>query len=140
MRTFYIFYINKEFKTLTKDNPYNLYKILENIYLLDKNDVNLGIDLFDQIAIPFEKNRVNTFIYDNFKNNDFYSKNFNTHKMYNKYRDERFKIETHLAYISLKTNINKKTIFEKIFLNPNLFVCDFKNKDYFWVDKILSYN
>ncbi len=140
MRTFYVFYINKEFKILTKENPYNLYKALENIYYLGGDELSLGINLFEQMAIPFKKNDVNTFIFDNFKDNDFYTMNRNKHKMYNKYRDETLNIETHFTYIKLTTNINKKSVFEKIYLNPNLFVCDFKNKDYFWVDKILSYN
>ncbi len=138
MRTFYIFYINKEFKILTKDNPYNLYQTLENIYYMGKNEINLGLNLFEQIAVPFQKNDVNKFLFDNFKDNDFYMMNKNSHKVYNKYRDETLVLKTHLTHLTLKTNINKKNIFEKIYLNPNLFVCDFKNKDYFWVEKIIS--
>ncbi len=137
MRTFYIFYINKEFKILTKDNPYNLYRTLENIYYLDKHDFSLGINLFDQIAIPFKKDDVNKFIFNNFKDNDHYRNIKNTHKIYNKYREETLDIETHFAYILMKTNINKKNIFQNININNNLFVCDFSNKDYFWLDKIL---
>ena len=39
MRVYYIFLINRETYMLTKNKPDNLYKILESIYLLDKNKV-----------------------------------------------------------------------------------------------------
>ncbi len=140
MRTFYVFYINKEFKILTKDNPYNLFKTLENIYYMEKNDLFLGMNLFEQVAIPFQKDITNKFIFNNFKEDDFYTMNRNNHKVYNKYRDETLNIETHFTYLLLKTNMTKTSIFEKIYLNPNLFVCDFQNKDYFWIDRVLNYS
>ncbi len=140
MRTFYIFNINKEFRILTKENPYNLYKTLEDMYYLEKCDLDIGLNIFEQVAIPFDKYSVNTFIFNNFKEDDFYTMNRNSHKLYNKYRDEKFNIETKLAYIKLKTNISGKKVFSNLQYNSNMFVCDFKNKDYFWLDKVLSYN
>lgn len=139
MRKFYVFYINNEFKKIAGTNPYNLYKTMENIYFLEKNDLSIGMNLFEQVAIPFDKNKMNKFIFENFKENDYYMNNRNTHRMYNKYRDETLIIETHFAYISIKTNISKKCIFKNIYLNKNLFVCDFENKDYFWIEKVLAY-
>ena len=38
MRTFYIFNINKNFYNLMKNNPYHLYKTMEDIHSFDKND------------------------------------------------------------------------------------------------------
>ncbi len=140
MRTFYIFYINKEFKILTKDNPYNLYKALENIYYFDKDDMYTGMNIFDQVAIPFKKEEVNDYIFNNFKDNDFYMMNKNKHKFFNKYRDEKILIKTNLTHIYLKTNMSNKYVFENININPNLFACDFQNNDYFWVDNILNFN
>lgn len=140
MRNFYIFYINKEFKILSKDNPYNLYRTMENIYYLDKQDLSIGTSLFEQVAVPFDKSEVNKFIFNNLRDNDFYMTSRNSHKMYNKYKNETFIIETHFAYLSLKTNINKKDVFKNLYMNPNLFVCDFENKDYFWLENILVQN
>ncbi|MFI3260230.1 MAG: sporulation inhibitor of replication protein SirA [bacterium] len=138
MRTFYIFYINNEFKVLARSNPYNLFKTMETIYYLDKHDLSVGANLFEQVAIPFDREKLNQFIYKNHEDNDFYTKNRNTHKIYNKYRDENTVIETHLAYLSLKTNVNKKEVFKKVHINDNMFVCDFENKDYFWLDKVIN--
>ena len=55
MRTFYIFRINKEMEVLLKDNPYNLFKSLEDIYYLDKTSIGIGKDLLDQLIVPIDK-------------------------------------------------------------------------------------
>lgn len=140
MRNFYVFYINNEFKKLSLDNPYNLYKTMENIYYLEKSDLSLGASLFEQVAVPFKKEDVNKFIFENYKDDDFYINNRNNHRVYNKYRDETLIIKTHFAYLSLKTNISRKEVFKSIYVNSNLFVCDFENKDYFWLEKIFAHN
>ena len=140
MRTFYIFYINEEFKILNKENPYNLFKALEQIYYLDKEEISLGVALFETIAIPFDLDNLNKFVFDNYKDNDFYTNNRNTHKIYNKYRDETLLLKTSKTYMQLKTNIRKSDYLKNIAINNNLFVCDFHNKDYFWIDKILTFN
>ena len=140
MRTFYIFNISDYLSTLTHDNPYNLFRTLEGVYYLDKEDLNLGINLFDQIAVPFHKNEINRLIYDVYKNNDFYTTHGNKHRIYNKYKDEIVEMETHFTYILVKTNTSKKSVFQNLFINKNLFACDFQNKDYFWLDKLISYN
>ena len=138
MRTFYIFNISNYLAALTKDNPYNLFKTLEGVYYLDKSNIDLGVSLFDQIAIPFHKNDINELIYSTYKDNDFYSSFGGKHKIYNKYLNELTLLEPRTTYILLKTNTNKKYIFQNIMINNHLFACDFKNKDYFWLDKLVS--
>ena len=39
---------------LLRESPYNLFKSLEGIYLLDKASVGYGKDLLDQIIIPID--------------------------------------------------------------------------------------
>ena len=55
MRTFYIFRINREMSLLMRESPYNLFKSLEGIYLLDKASVGYGKDLLDQLIVPIDK-------------------------------------------------------------------------------------
>ena len=74
MRTFYIFRINKEMAVLMDDTPYNLYKTLEGVYLLDKSAVSYGKDILDQLILPFDKCKYNKLLYDINKDNDFYMK------------------------------------------------------------------
>ena len=140
MRTFYIFNISNDLARLTKDAPYNLFKTLEGVYYLDKSNLNIGLELFDQIAIPFHKNDINKLLFDTYKDNDFYMTKGNKHRIYNKYLKEITEMEVHFAFILIKTNSSKKNIFQNILINKNLFACDFKNKDYFWLDRLISYN
>jgi hypothetical protein len=43
---------------------YNLFKSLEDIYLLDKTSIGIGKDLLDQIIVPIDKIKYNKLIYD----------------------------------------------------------------------------
>jgi len=64
MRTFYIFNINKSFYNLMKNNPYHLYKAMEDIHTFDESDINMAYYLFKQIASPFDKSKINNKIFD----------------------------------------------------------------------------
>ncbi len=136
MRTFYIFKISKEMQILLKSSPYNLFKSLEDIYYLDKADIGIGKDLLDQLVVPIDKERYNKLIYDLNKDNDFYMKTGDTHKVINKYRKEETVIIVKNSHILLKTNIINKNI--KKFLPITMaFACDFQNKDYFWLEELI---
>ena len=135
MRAFYIFKINKEMGVLLKDSPYNLYKSLEDIYLLDKTSIGIGKDLLDQLIVPIDKERYNRLIYELNKDNDFYMKNGDTHKVVNKYRKEETIITVKNSHILLKTNIINRDI-KKFLPITELFACDFQNKDYFWLEQL----
>ena len=136
MRTFYIFKISKNMTLLTEDNPYNLYKTLEEIYLLDKKSVSYGKDLLDQLIIPINKEKYNRVIYEINKDNDFYMKMGDKHTIYNRYRDESTTIIIKNSHIILQTTSINKNI-TNFLPSRNLFVCDFKNKDYFWLSKLV---
>ncbi len=136
MRAFYIFKINKEMGVLLKDSPYNLYKSLEDIYLLDKTSIGIGKDLLDQLIVPIDKERYNRLIYELNKDNDFYMKNGDTHKVVNKYRKEETIITVKNSHILLKTNIINRDI-KKFLPITELFACDFQNKDYFWLEQLI---
>ena len=136
MRAFYIFKINKEMGVLLKDSPYNLYKSLEDIYLLDKTSIGIGKDLLDQLIVPIDKERNKRLIYELNKDNDFYMKNGDTHKVVNKYRKEETIITVKNSHILLKTNIIYRDI-KKFLPITELFACDFQNKDYFWLEQLI---
>lgn len=136
MRTFYIFKINRDLAVLMNEVPYNLYRTLEGIYLLDKNSISYGKDLLDQVIIPIDKAKYNRTIYDLNKDNDFYTKVGDKHTIYNKYRNETTTIIIKNSHILLTTNVMKSNL--KNFLPSNdFFVCDFLNKDYFWLSKLI---
>ena len=121
---------------LLKESPYNLFKSLEDIYLLDKASISLGKDLLDQIIVPIDKMKYNKLIYDKNKDNDFYMKMGDTHRIVNKYRKEDTTIVVKRSHIVLKTNIINKDI-RKFLPLQDLFASDFQNKDYFWLEELV---
>lgn len=137
MRTFYIFKINKNFYNLMKNNPFHLYKAMEDIHNFDKEDASVAYDLFIQITSPFSKSKINNKLFNAFKENDFYSKFRNTHKIQNKYLPEDSLLVINKTFLLLESNILKPSFFDELKEYQNLFVCDFKNKDYFWLNELV---
>ena len=136
MRTFYAFKINKELSILLSDSPYNLYRSLENIYSMDKDKVYLGKDLLEQIISLIDIEKTNKRIYEKNKNNDFYIKIGSHHRIYNKYRKEETNIWVKNTHFLITTNIIPNNIINFIDMK-DIFICDFENKDYFWLSKLI---
>ena len=135
MRTFYVFKINKEMSILLKDSPYNLYKTLEGIYFLNKEYVSYGACLLEQLISLIDVAKFDRLLYEKNKDNDFYMKIGSHHKIVNKYRKEETNIFVKRTHLLITTNVLSKNL--SMFLDSNnLFVCDFYNKDYFWLSKI----
>lgn|SRR5574344_1575843 len=136
MRRFYIFSINKEFKTLTKNSPYNLFKTFENLYYLTSDNSNIAINLYENITTPINRIEVNNKLFNQYKEDDHYSKFMNTHLYNNFYNDETTKLMIGNAYMVLDTSSSSPMFLKKIAEYSNLFACDFQNKDYFWIESI----
>ena len=137
MRNFYIFNIVDEIAVLTKSYPYNLFRVLENIYFLNKSDLSIGLDIFEQVALPIDKNKIKNKIFNKYKDNDFYSVINNQHTYNNLYLAEKTTLYIKSAYLFVKTSALKPFFLKELKSNKNLFVCDFENKDYFWLKELL---
>ena len=79
MRIYYIFKINKSVSNLYRKKEYVLYDILTGIYKMNKTDLVLGYKFFEQFAYFFNKNNVNEYIFNKYKDNITYIKNINRH-------------------------------------------------------------
>lgn len=137
MRTFYIFNINKEFITLTERNPYTLYKTMESLYYLKNDDLDLGYSMFKEIIKTFDKNSLNNYFFKTYKDDEHYTKYSNRHMLNNFYTDEQSKLIINKTFLVLKTTKVKPTFFKDLGKLNSLFVCDFKNKDYFWLEQVV---
>lgn len=137
MRTFYLFKINKEFVTLTKRSSYSLYKMMESIYNLKYDDLDLGYNMYRQLVKPFNKDYMNKYFLRRYKENDHYTKYNNNHMINNYYTDEKSKLVINNTFLLLKTSKIKPIFFKDLKKEEGLFVCDFINKDYFWLDSVL---
>lgn len=133
LRTFYIFKINKEFKTITKDKPYNLYLALDNIHSMNSDNVSLAFTLFNEICDKTSPKDLNLSVFNELKDSDYYIKFNNNHLINNYFTTENSKLTVNRTYLKLKSSINNPTFFKILSSIPNLFVIDFNHKDYFWL-------
>ena len=136
MRTFYIFKIKEEYAILTKKNPYSLYRMFDYIYTLDKEEIEKGIDLFSQVVDSLNEKKLDQLLLKKYKENYFYIKYRNLHQVHNLYNREESKLWIKKHYLLLKSSIINPTFFDDLKSIKDLFICDFENKDYFWLDKL----
>lgn len=137
MRTYYLFKIKKTYSILTKNNPYNLYKAIEEMYYLKSNQLDYLALFFYQLKDNFNKSLLDNNIYEKYKNKDNYTKVNDTHLIIDYFTKEKTKLIINPSYIYIKSTKNIPTFLKTINKKENIFVCDFKNKDYFWLEEIL---
>lgn len=134
MRTYYIFNVNRYFTYMYKNNPFKMYKIFEEIYNTKEYDSVKTYHVFEQVADPFNKIMLNEYIYYEFKYKYGYKRNENIHTLNN---NEKTTIRINNYNIKIETENNYTIFFEYLNkYNNSLFVCDFANKDYFWLNKL----
>ncbi len=137
MRTYYAFIIKDSLMYFYKNKPYSLYKILEQIYKLKNNDIVLGYRLLNQVTDKFENRQIDNFIYKKHYNELEYSKIDSGHMIKNLYSEEVTFLKVFTSHIRIKTNNNYSSFFSSIKeYNKNIFICDFENQDFFFLDKI----
>lgn len=136
MRTYYIFNVNKYFKYMYKNNPFKMYKIFEEIYYSKDYDNIKTFRVMEEVALPFNKIMLNEYIYYEYKLKYGYKRRDNIHILNT---DEKTTLRINNYNIKIETDSNYSTFFDDIkSYNTNLFVCDFDNKDYFWLSKLNS--
>ena len=134
MRTYYIFKINKYFAYIYKKWPYKMYKIIEELYYTKDYDMLISYKYYQKFATLYNKLVLNEYIYNLNKDNKNYHRDNNVHII----KNEKYNKLT----ISNTCLILKTDDIYSVFLNDlnthldNIFVCDFKNKDYFWLDSL----
>lgn len=134
MRTYYIFNVNKYYTYMYKNKPFKMYKLFEEIYRTKEYDSMKTYHIFEQIANPFNKIMINEYIYYEYKFKYGYKREDNMHVLNN---DEITRLTVNNYNIKLKTTTNYSSFFKILNnYNNNLFVCDFDNKDYFWLSKL----
>ncbi len=139
MKTYYIFKINSYFAYVYQDKPYKIYKMLEELYYSKEYDIMLTYRMYEQLAIPFSKSKLNKYIYEVYKGCNNYLHNQNIHILNTKTSSSKLIVGS--ANLKIKSTVNYPTFLDIIMsYSNNLFVCDFINKDYFWLDKIRKNN
>lgn len=135
MRIFYVFKINNMFQTFYNDKASILYKMFNEIYNSEDDDLINNFRLFEKITIPFNKRIFNNYIMLKHRDDLYYSKKENKH-IINK-DDEMTKLVVNTTHLKIKTNKNVNSFIKDIIdSKENVFVIDFENKDYFWLNEI----
>ncbi len=137
MRMFYIFDIKKDIYELYYNNPSNLFKILENIYYMHEEDINYGFSIFKQLTNRINITKINNEIYIKLHKDLVYTKIDNEHIINDLYHDEVSILKIKNANLLLESNKNYSSFFKILnILNYHFFICDFKEKDFFFINDL----
>lgn len=134
MRVYYIFKIKKEFINLYKDAPSSLYNILKSIYYLDKDSVEYGYNMFNQLISTIDKIKLDRDIYIKLHKDIPYEKENDIHIINNYYKNEISKLRINNFYMKLVLNQKDSSFYDVLKeKEDDLFVCNFKNTDFFFL-------
>jgi len=136
MRHFYIFNIKDVFLKLIRREPDILFNTLNSIYNMNIKDINYGLYIYNNIIDPINKNYVSENIYKKYLNDTRYLKFMNTHMYNNYFNKETTRLIINNSFFKLDSTSINPTFFKTLNEYKNLFVCDFENKDYFWLESI----
>ena len=106
MRNYYIFRIKREFVNLYRDSPSSLFNVLKHLYYMKRCDASYGFNLFNQLTMKIDKDKLDREIYIRYHNEMVYSKNKEEHIINNLYKDEVSILTIKNAYIYVNTNNN----------------------------------
>ena len=135
MRTYYIFKINDELKTMYNKKSNNIYKLLNSIRLSDIKDKNRINKLYKRITKTINKKLVNDYIIRSHLNDFYYKKIGIYHELSNEVENSILIVNN--TYIKIVTNNNISTFFKDLYsINDNYFLIDFDNKDYFYLEDL----
>lgn len=134
MKVYYIFKLKDEFIDLYRDTPSVLYNILRNIYYLDREEVDYGYNLFKQLTLPIEKNRLDRELFIKFHGDIPYFKRKDIHYINNLYKNEVSRLFISKSYLKLEVEQNFSTFFRILKdEDNNLFACSFQKCDFFFL-------
>ena len=134
MKVYYIFKLKEEITSLYRDSPSVLYNILRNIYYLEKSEVDYGYNLFRQLTLPIDKNKLDREIFIKFHQDIPYSKRNEVHYINNLYMNEVSRMSISNYYFRLELEQNFSTFFKILKeRDNNLFACSFSKTDFFFL-------
>ena len=122
---------------LYKENPENLYKILNSIYKMKESELNYGYNLFKQICVTIDTLALSNKLYLKMHNDLVYTKIDNEHIINNLYKDEVSVLKIKKSHLFLDCNTSYSSFFNFLnTFNSNFFVCDFQSGDFFFLSDI----
>ena len=140
MRMYYIFNLKEDIVDLYKDSPSSLFKILNSIYYMHKEDFDYGFNLFQQLTKRIDSNYLNNQLYIYLHKDFTYSKIDDEHIINDLYNNEVSILKIKRSHILLQSSRSYSSFFRILHnYNKNYFVCDFLEKDFFFISDINNY-
>lgn len=136
---FYIFNVKKSIIELYQNNPTALYKVLENIYYMHEEDINYGFNLFKQLTDKIKVMEMNNNLYIKLHKELQYAKVDNEHVINDLYHDEISILKIKSSHMILESNKSLSSFFNILNEYGNYFICDFKEKDYFFLNNVVDF-
>lgn len=134
MKELYVFNVKEEFYKLYKDKPSELFFIFNRIYYMKPIDKEYGYNLFSQISNFLDTKSLNIFFQKKYQDKIMYSYNNNEHIINNLFLNEISILTVNNSNMHIESNVEHPTFLNDLRdLKGPLFVCDFKEQDYFFV-------
>ena len=137
MRTYYLFELNDYILKNFKYEYDKLYDILESIHYLKLEDAPIAYDIYYSLITKIDRDFYNKIIKKNNISNESYICYDYTHTINDYFDKENSKLIINKSFMKIKTNKNMPTFFYDISSIKNIFVCDFKSRDYFLIKDII---
>ena len=129
MRKYHLFKIQNDYYKRYKNNPKVLYQTLDHILQLKNANAVYGISLYQSICEPFSANLLKNYIQNRFTCSQLTDKVMQVHSI-----TEHTLLQIGYACIIIMTNVNFPELLKVFHIyHKQIFVCDFENKDYFWL-------
>ena len=138
MRIYYIFSIKEDIYEITRNDPQKLYEALENVHVTSSSNLPLSLKTYEKLINPLDKRNLDLLIKSINEDNMNYMCFNNTHLINDFYTSENTKLILNNTYMKLKSNASFPSFFKDMKKIPFLFVCDFVNMDYFYLNEITS--
>lgn len=131
MRKYFLFDISDRYFNVYFHKERLLFRTLESLYNNESHQRANNISLFNQLCVPINIHFLNSY----FDNKVFVRNNKNKHIYISQKTDEKTLIEIKSSCIIMLTNLNFSKLFKVFnYYSKRIFVCDFQNQDYFWLD------
>ena len=140
MRLYYVFNVKNDIAKIYQDKPASLYKVLENIYFMHQEEANYGFNIFKQLTNRIKVGELNNQIYIKLHRDLVYSKIDNEHIINDLYHDEVSILKVKNSHLLIESNKSFSSFFKLLNnINKNYFICDFKDKDFFFVSDVINF-
>ena len=133
MYKYYLFNIEKDTKVLFKNNAYYLFDTLNRIYKTDLRNVNYNYLVLSDLVNEIPKLKMNTYLFDYYKNNDFYLKFKDKHVINNVLSRENSELILNNLFVKIISSIDDPSFLKTLNGTGDWFVRDFNNLNYFWL-------